>query len=339
MATVQISDVYNPLVFTQGAQEAQIELNRFITSGVMINDPVISGMASVGGNIGELPFYLPLGTSEPNYSNDVVGTLSTPDNITSDKMVYRLCSQNKSWSIMDISTELSLADPVRAITDRIGQYWATNNERRVISSVNGVIADNIANDSGDMIFDITVAVDTAPTDANLIDADAIIDTIQTMGDHGEMLSAIAVHSVVYRRMQKLNLLDTLIPASDGKVAIRTYQGKTVIVDDSLAGTTYGTTPVNTYYDTVLFGAGQFRAGEGRVKMPSELDRTAAAGNGGGEESLFSRRADIIHPIGFQFSSASVVGQSATQAELAVAANWDRVYNRKNVSLAVLRSNG
>jgi len=339
MATVALANVYNPLVFAAKAQEKQLELNRFIQSGVMIRDPAIDNQATVGGNIGELPFYKPLGTEEPNYSNDAPGTNSTPLGLTNSKMIYRLASQNQSWSVMDISRELALQDPVGAITSRIGQYWATNNERRLIESARGVIADNIANDAGDMINDISATIDVAAVDANLIDGDAVIDTIQTMGDHGEMLSAMAVHSVVYRRMQKLNLLDTLIPASDGKVAIRTYQGKLVIVDDSLTGTTYGTTPVNTYYDTVLFGAGEFVSGEGRVNVPSEFDRRPDAGNGGGEERMYSRRSDIIHPIGFQFLSASVAGQSATQAELALAANWDRVYFRKNVSMAVLRSNG
>ena len=138
MATVQIADIYNPLVFAAAAQEMQIELNRFISSGVAVIDPTISGMASVGGNIGELPFFTPLGTDEPNYSNDATGDNSTPLNITSDKMVYRLASQNQSWSTMDISRELALQDPVQAITSRIGQYWATNNERRVIQSVRGV---------------------------------------------------------------------------------------------------------------------------------------------------------------------------------------------------------
>jgi hypothetical protein len=338
MATVQLSDVYVPLVFAEAAQEAQVELNRFISSGVMVRDSAVDAMASTGGNIGEMPFFKPLGTDEPNYSNDVSATTSTPLNITSDKMIYRLASQNQSWSVMDISRELGLKDPVGAITGRIGQYWATNNERRVITSVKGVIADNIANDSGDMINDISVAIDTAATAANLIDGDAVIDTIQTMGDHGSNLSAIAMHSVVYRSLQKQNLID-FIPDARGEVDIPTYQGKTVIVDDSLTGTTYGTTPVNTYYDTVLFGAGQFSSGEGRVNVPSEFDRSPSAGNGGGEELLYSRRSDIIHPAGFQFTSSSVAGQSATQAELAVAANWDRVFDRKNVALAVLRSNG
>ena len=54
MATVQIADVYNPLTFARREQEAQIELNAFIASGILVQDPLISGQASQGGNIGEL---------------------------------------------------------------------------------------------------------------------------------------------------------------------------------------------------------------------------------------------------------------------------------------------
>lgn len=335
MATVQIADVYNPLVFAQGAQEAQLQLNRFIQSGVAVMDPRLSAMASTGGNIGELPFYQPLGTEEPNYSTDNPAALSTPAKITSSKMVYRLAAQNKSWSAMDLAVELALADPVAAITGRIGQYWATNNEKRVIQSVRGLIADNIANDSKDMILDISVAAGGTVSDANRIDGNAVIDTVQTLGDHGELLSAMAMHSVIYRRLQKLSLID-FIPDARGEINIPTYMGKAVIVDDSLVGTTYDTSKV--YFDTILFGAGAIALGEGTPTTPSEIKRNPDAGNGGGEWQIYSRRSDIIHPLGFKFTSSSVAGQSATQAELATAANWDRVYNRKSVALAVLRTN-
>jgi hypothetical protein len=338
MATVQLADIYNPLVFAQAVQEAQVELNRFIQSGVAVMDPTINAMASTGGNIGELPFYKPLGTEEPNYSTDNPATLATPAKITSDKMVYRLASQNKSWSVMDLSRELSLADPVAAITGRIAQYWATNNEKRIIQSVRGLLADNIANDSGDMLFDISVATDGTVGAANLADGAAMIDAQQTMGDHASMLRAVAMHSRVYANLRKQQLID-FVRDADNNTMFATYGDHRVIVDDSLVGVTYGTTPVNTYYDTIFFGAGEIALGEGTVTTPSEFDRNPDAGNGGGEYRLYSRRADIIHPLGFKFTSSSVAGQSATQAELAVAANWDRVYNRKNVSLAVLRSNG
>ena len=335
MATVQISDIYNPLTFARREQEAQVELNRFIASGVLVQDPRLNAQASQGGNIGELPFFKPLGTEEPNYSSDNPAANSTPKNVTSAKMIYRLASQNQSWSTMDLAVELALEKPASAITGRIGAYWATNNERRAIQSAMGLLADNVANDGGDMVNNIATDAVGAPTAAELISADAIIDTVQTMGDHGENLGVIAMHSVPYRNLQKQNLID-FIPNARGEVNIPTYQGKMVVVDDSLPAVA-GTNRIT--YTSILFTAGAMAGGTGMVENPSELDRDASSGNGGGQSILYSRRADIIHPLGFQFTSSSVAGQSATQAELATAANWNRVWERKNTGIAFLQTNG
>jgi hypothetical protein len=79
---------------------------------------------------------------------------------------------------------------------------------------------------------------------------------------------------------------------------------------------------------------------GTPEHPTELFRVPSAGNGSGQDIIFSRQTEILHPFGFSFSSASVAGQSATYAELALAANWTRVYaSRKNVPLAFIRTNG
>lgn len=336
MATVKLENVYNPLVFAEGAQEAQIELNRFYTSGVVERSGLLDSMASTGGNIGEIPYFKPLGTEEPNYSSDDPTAKSTPSNITFDKQTYRLASQNKSWSTMDLARDLALANPEDAIVNRIGQYWATNNERRIIQSSLGVLADNIANDNGDMVKAVAaekvadVSVDTK------ISGDAVLDAFQTLGDHDYLVTTIAMHSVQYTELRKQNLID-FIPNARGEVNIPTYMGKTVIVDDSLP-----VKPANgedaAQYTTILYGASAFIAGEGRVDVPSEIDREPSHGNGGGERILYSRRSDIIHPMGFAFLSGSVAGQSATQAELALAANWKRCYDRKNVSMAFLVTN-
>lgn len=335
MATVQIADIYNPLVFSAAEQEAQLELNAFLASGVMSMDPRINSMASIGGNAGELPFFKPLGTEEPNYSSDDPSVTSTPNKITSAVMKYRLASQNNSWSTMDLAKELALDDPSAAITSRIGSYWATTNERRLIQSLVGVLADNVANDAGDMVVDVATDAAGAPTAAELISGDAIIEAEQTAGDHQGGFVAIAMHSRLYSNLRKQQLIE-FIRDAENNTQFATYDGKRVVVDDSLPAVA-GTNRVT--YTSVLFGAGSVVSGMGRVENPSEMDRTPAAGNGGGQDTLFSRRADIIHPLGFTFSSASVAGQSATLAELATAANWDRVWERKNVPLAFLKTNG
>lgn len=335
MATVQISDIYNPLTFASAEQEKQIELNAFLASGIMVMDPRINNMASIGGNKGEMPFFKPLGTAEPNYGSDDPNSNSTAKNITSAQMDWRLCSQNDSWSTMDLAVELALQDPSGAITGRIGQFWATTNERRLIQSMVGVLADNVANDSGDMVVDIATDAVGAPVAAELISADAIIDAEQTSGDHQAGFGVIAMHSVPYSRLRKQQLID-FVRDADNNTLFATYGGKRVVVDDSLPAVS-GSNRIT--YTSIIFGVGSVAMGEGRVENPSEIDRLASAGNGAGQTVIHSRRADIIHPLGFSFTSASVAGQSATLAELATATNWNRVWERKNVPFAFLKTNG
>lgn len=334
MATVQLADIYNPLTFARREQEAQLELNRFINGGVMVSDAALDAQLGAGGNIGEISNYNPLGTPEPNYSTDDPNSFSTPNKVTSAKMAFRLTSQNQSWSTMDLSRELALEDPVGAITGRIGQYWATINERRLLQSCMGVLADNIANDGGDMV--ITVGTDDAAavTDAERIGPDAILDAKQTAGDHAGMFTAIAMHSAIYTRLQKQNLI-VYIPNARGEVVIPTYLTYRVIVDDSMPAV-MGTNRI--LYTCIMFGAGTFGSANGRVMVPSEMDRIPGAGDGGGQDVIHSRRSDLIHPFGFSFTSAAVAGQSATLAELATATNWNRVWDRKHIPLAFIQVN-
>lgn len=334
MATTQIADIYNPVAFAAGAQEMQVELNAFIQSGVITGDPRVAGFASNGGTKNEIAFLKPLGTPEPNYSNDDPTDKSVASKIVGAKMDVRTALQNQSWSVMDLAQELALAKPVEGITSRIGDYWATVNERRIIAACTGILADNVANDGGDMLNDVSITTGTI-TDANRVNADAIIDTVQTMGDHGSNIRVIAMHSQQYSKLQKLNLID-FIPDSRGEVNIPTYQGKRVVVDDSLVPDT--TVPAYPVYTMILFTEGAFVGGEGMPENASELWRDPSAGNGGGEQFLYSRRTDIQHPLGFS-CVGTPAGTSLTLAELAAATTWDRVWERKNTGIAFLKVNG
>lgn len=334
--STQLSDLYEPLTFNAGVDEAFIELNRFLASGVMTTLDSLTAQASLGGDIGEMPFFKPLGhASEPDYTNDTPGDDSEPDKINTGKQIFRLAKMHQSWSTMDFAIELGLStmDPMAAITRKVGKWWAIQEEKRLIQSAMGVLADNIANDASDMVVDIYSDIAT-PLEANIVAGTDIIDTMQTAGDHGAMFTAIAMHSVTHATLLKADLID-YIPDSEGKMTIQVYMGKIVVVDDSLpviAGTN------SPKYVTLLFSPGAFGFGSGRMRVPSEMYRKASAGNGGGEDILHTRRNDIIHPAGYQFTSASVAGKSATLAELAAATNWDRVMDRKIIGIAALYHN-
>ena len=336
MAQVQLADIYEPTTFQQGVQEAATESNAFLSSGVLVQDQRLDAMASTGGSLGDIPFFFGLTNDEPDYSDDDPAHVSTPAKISGAKQIWRLANMHKSWSTMDLARELALSDPLTAITSRIGHYWATAEERRVIQSAMGILADNVANDSGDMVYDIATDNVATVTDAERISATAVINAKATMGDAAESLSVIAMHSVPYSRLQIQDLIDYIQP-SGTDIRIPTYLGYRVVVDDSLPAVA-GTNRIT--YTSILFGQGAFGYGNGRVLMPSELERVASAGYGGGQDIVHSRMAKIIHPAGFAWLEASVAGQSPTEAELATAANWNRVYaNRKNVNIAFLQTNG
>lgn len=335
MAVTQLADVYVGVPFNKGVDEAATELNAFLASGVLGTDPITQAEANGTGKTGEIPFYTPLDASgEPNYSSDNSASSSTPAKITGGKQIYRKNFSNKSWSTMDLTRELALADPLAAITGKIGQYWATQTEKRVIKSAMGVLADNVANDSGDMLYSIATDSVSAITDAERISPTAVLTAKATMGDHAELLSVIAMHSVVYTNLQKQNLI-TFIPNARGEVNIPTYLGYRVVVDDSMPAIA-GTNRIT--YTTILFALGAFSYATGTPAVPSELLRVPAAGDGGGQDILFSRRTELIHPQGFQMTG-SPAGASATLTELAAATSWDRVVARKNVGMAFLQTNG
>ena len=334
MAVVALSNIYNPLTFAAGIQEAQIEKNTFLSSGVMVQDAALAAQMSAGGNIGEVPFYLPLTTSEPNYGTDNPATLSVPANVSGSKQVFRSCHANKSWSTMDLARDLALIDPIGAITGRIGNYWATVGQSRLINSCLGILADNIANDAGDMLFSVATDAVGAVADAERISANVSIDGDQTLGDAQGSLTVLAVHSRIYARLRKQNLID-FIPTSQEGQTIATYLGKRLVVDDALPAIA-GTNRIT--YTSILFGPGAFITAPGQIQVPSEMERIAGSGNGSGQDVIHSRMHDCIHPNGFSFVSGSVAGQSATYAELKLSANWDRKLSRKNIPIAFLRTN-
>jgi hypothetical protein len=335
MAT-QISDIFDPEVFDTIVDEKMVESNNLIASGILAEDPGITEMASNGGTVGTLTHFAPISKADPNVSSDDPAVLATPGGVANKDMLYRIAALNNAWSTMDLARMIAAKDPLDAIAGAVADYWTVQRNKRLIASAVGILTDNAANDSGDMVKDISIDTVDALTDDNLISAEAVIMAQGTMGDQQDRFVGIGVHSVLYTKMKLQNLIE-FIPSSDGKGRIPTYLGMQLVVDDALPATA-GTNKI--IYTSVLFTAGAFALGRGRVINPSEVSRQPLAGNGAGADVLHSRVSDILHPAGFSFVSGSVAGAgAATVAELKLAANWDRVWDRKNVGLAFIKTNG
>ncbi|RED52181.1 major capsid protein [Aestuariispira insulae] len=335
MAETRLADIIEPKVFTPYMYSKTKELSAFFQSGVMVTSKELDAKAKSGGNTVTMPSFKDLSNTESRIGSDDPSDKATHEKIESfadQAIVHR---RNQSWSGMDLSVDVAGADPMGNIADRVARYWNRDHQRTLVASLRGVLAANIANNGADMVYSLYDDV-AAPGDATLISGPAVIRAAQTLGDAKNDLAAIAMHSVVHARLQEQNLIQ-FTETSDGKIGFETYLGYRVIVDDGLPVVAGANSPK---YVTILFGKGAVGYGEGAMKTPTEVDRIPEAGNGQGQEVLYSRRNFVIHPMGIKYTGASQAGVSPTNTELALGGNWTRVRpERKQVPIVFLETNG
>ena len=355
--TVQVDDVVVPEIFTPYVQQITEEKARLVQSGVLQRSGLLDAMLSGGGLTFNVPSWTDLDADSDNVSTDDIadriaatiagawpgtGLDSQPEDINSAQEIAVRLSRNNSWNSTDLAAALAGDDPMNAIAERVGFYWTRRLQKAFIATWQGVSRDNAVNDSADYANDIAGAsfVDGVTN----FSAEAYLDTKVTMGDSMEDLVACMVHSTVYNRMQKNNLID-FIPDARGETQIPTFLGAEVIVDDGMPNGTSAVRDDNTagtagVFETWLFGMGAGQLGVSTPKVPTEVERQASAGNGGGSETLHSRVEWSIHPVGHAFAVASPANGGPSNANssgnLNFATSWDRVYSeRKQIKFARL----
>lgn len=346
--TTRISDLIVPEIFTPYFMTLTEEKSRIIQSGLVSRSPALDALLGGGGLTFNVPSFNDLDNDDERVSTDTsvpfagpyvtaggVGDPVTlpsgqafppnPRKITTKREIAVRMNRNNSWSSTDLAAVLSGVDPMAAIGERVASYWIRRLQRIFIATWNGVIADNVTNDSGDYVLNIAGAGFT--DGVTNFSAEAMLDAALTMGDSQDDLTTIVVHSVVYNRMQKNNLID-FIPDARGEIMIPTFLGRQVIVDDGM--------PRNgNVYDTWLFGSGSTQLGIGTPPVATETDRKPGAGNGGGQDVLYSRVMWTMHPTGHAFIGDPDDG-GPTNAELADGTSWDRRYpERKQIKFARL----
>ena len=359
---VQVDDVVVPEIFTGYVQQLTEEKARLIQSGVVARNPLMDQFLAGGGLTFNVPSWLDLDNDADNVSTDDIadriaatiagawpgtGLDSEPNDINSAQEIAVRLSRNNSWNSADLAAALAGEDPSEAIANRVAFYWTRRLQAAFIATMQGVSKDNGVNDSGDYANDISGGLGGSFVDGvTNFSAEAYLDAKLTMGDSMEDLSAIMVHSVVFNRMQKNNLID-FIPDARGETQIASFLGAEVIVDDGMPNGTSSVLGVGTagdagVYESWLFGAGSVQLGVSSPKVPTEVERQASSGNGGGSETLHNRVEWSIHPVGHAFTASSPANggpsNAATTNNLNIATSWDRVYSeRKQVKFARLVS--
>lgn len=347
MATVQLSDIFIKKVYQSIVPKNNTQRLALLNSGLLVRNAEFDAIAGQSTKEVEVPVWNDLATDgEPNYSNDNPDSRATPQKVNTTSMKARTAFMNNSWSATDLAVELgrNVGDPMTRIKTRTTNYWDIQRQKRLIACSKGILAKNVASNNGDMLFNAAIADGDQAEAANLISRSAVVEAVFTLGDRFDDIRAMAMHSVVYQRLVDQQQIEFIQPAGVD-LMIPTYLGKRVIVDDACPAVAGGTS--GFIYTTILFGAGCFGYGEGNPPNPVEVWRDPQAANGAGLEVLIERCTWLLHPTGHNFTSATLSGGavdnanpvSATLADLALAANWTRVMDRKHIPLAFLKTNG
>ena len=306
MATTAIANIIEPTLFDEYVRLRTAELSAFFTSGAIVTNEKMTAYAQGGGQYVDLPFWNAISDADESaIADDDPAQLLDTKGITASKQMGIINYRQQAWSAEDLASMVAGSDAIGAIVEGVAQYWANQYNRFAIAALKGIRTDNVTNDSADM------TVDGGASPASLT-VNQILTAQQTAGDRGMRgFTLIAMHSQAYLALQAANLID-FIPDARGEVNFATFQGLSVVVDDSLIDA------------TILLGPGSLLWGEGSQRVPVEFDRTPAAGGGTGTEELYTRKKFILHPNGFAIQSGGVSGRCPTNTELEAAAAWDRV---------------
>ncbi len=341
MASTLRSDVVIPEIFTPYLEEQTTLLNAFINSGVV--QPIAElNQSEAGGDYVNVPFW------DANLSGDAEvlsdSASLTPGAITADKQRAVVLHRGRAWGVRELAKLASGDDPMAAIGRKVASYVAYQQQKDLIATLNGVFGAVGTSNTGaafiDLTFDAGGSGETPLSPRHLAKARALL------GDQGDKLSAVAMHSAVYYDLVERRSIDYVTAAEarataaasnaatpdvfGGSVAaaftndanVPFYMGMRVIVSDDLPTSGSGS---SKKYGTFFFTPGSIASGE-QAGLKTEVDRDILAL----ADYMAVSWHNIYHPIGAQYQTAG--GANPDQSTLATKTNWTKVFETKNIGI-------
>lgn len=330
MATLR-SDVIIPEIFTPYVIEQTTLRDAFLASGVV--QPLAELNATEGGDYINIPFFKANLTGDFEVLSD--STSLTPGKITADKQVGVILHRGRAFESRDLAALAAGTDPMAAIGAKVADYVANQRQKDLLACLDGVFGSLNANTSGSAFFDLTIDSGSGDTPTALSPRH-VAQARAILGDQGDKLVAMAMHSKVYYDLVERKAIDFIYDnngAPDtsaaqgstanafGPVSVPTFMGLRVIVTDDAPITGSGST---SEYGTYFFTQGAVGSGE-QMAMETEVDRDILAKS----DAMSIDLHYCYHPIG---SKWGVTTSNPTRAQLATVGNWSKVYELKNIGI-------
>jgi hypothetical protein len=259
--------------FLQYTSEAIFEQSRWIQSGIIQRNAALDARA--GGTRVRVPFFDPIAPSETQIlSNSTWGNgggYLVPQNVTADEQIMTILHRGFAYAADDLSKLGTGSDPLSHVRD---QLTAAINKLKTATLSNhllglfGGIAGNgvLGPNQVDKSF---AGVPGSMTEANYLTVPNVVAAKAVLGERGDEMDSIAMHSNVAYYLQQTGMLTfstSALAASGavtwgaGGIGVRStdvpfYAGMRVVIDDQLTYLAGGTATHAVKYPVYLFRSG------------------------------------------------------------------------------------
>lgn len=336
------SKSFNPQAFARYVDRVpNLKRNELLRSGALRSNQEIRNMfANQSGSFyGRIPMLGNIGGTPLNYDGQTDITAQTTTTYEQGVIVV---GRAQAWTEKDFSYDItSGVDFMDNVGVQVAQYWDSVDQDTLLAILKGIFS---MTDTGSLDFVDQHTYDITTATEKTVGATTLNSAIQqAAGDNKAVFTTALMHSQIATNLENLNVLEYLkYTDANGitrNLSIATWNGRTVLVDDSLPfDETTGT------YTTYVLGTGAFSYENVGAKVPHEMHRDPM--KFGGQDFLISRQRKVFSPYGISFEKTSVASLSPTDAELANGANWILVndgngeyINHRAIPIAQIKSLG
>jgi len=329
MATLR-SDIIIPEVFTPYVIEQTTQRDAFLASGVV--QPMAELNASEGGDFVNVPFWKANLTGDFEVLSD--STSLTPGKITADKQIGVILHRGRAFESRDLAALAAGSDPMAAIGAKIADYVANQRQKDLLSCLGGIFG-AVGTDNASASF-VDLTIDGGGSGETALSPRHVAEARAKLGDQGDKLSAICMHSNVYYDLVERRAIDFIYDNAGqpdgsatqgstanafGQVSVPTFMGLRVIVSDDVQQS--GSSP-NKKFAVYFFTEGAVASGE-QLAMQTETDRDILAKS----DAMSIDLHYCYHPVGAKWG---VTTTNPTRAQLETIGNWSKVYETKNIGI-------
>ena len=245
-----LSDLVTRPEFLQYTSEGIFEQSKWVQSGIIQRNAALDARA--GGTRVRVPFHDPINpTEEQILSNATWGTggagYLTPQGTSADEQIMTILHRGFSYAADDLSKlgsgALILAHVRNQLTAAINKLKTSTLKAQLLGLFGGISAAGVL---GPNQYDATVSGAT-PAEANYISVGNVLEAKNLLGERGEEIDTIAMHSAVAYYLQQIGMLtfSTSALAAAGAVTwggggvgigdpqVATFAGLRVVIDDQL----------------------------------------------------------------------------------------------------------